>query len=101
MRTRVRFFPVLLILLVAGSGAALAVAPPEGGSALAAKAYRHPDLYISSVYRPAEQLPEPLASALRLDLQALGVGPGLGLVDWRSGSWGTLVLRQPLIPGSG
>lgn len=94
-------FPVLAAALLLAASAALAVAPPEGTSPLAQRAFRHPDLYVSSVYRPAEQLPEPLASALRLDLQALGVGSGLGLVDWRSGSWGTLILRQPLIPGTG
>ena len=88
-------------LLLMAAGAALAVVPPERTSPLAARAFRHPDLYISSAYRQVGQVPEPLASALRLDLQALGVAESGGYVDLRTGSWGTLILRQPLIPGSG
>lgn len=91
----------LAVLLLWAAGAALAVVPPDGTSPLAARAFQHPDLYISSAYRQVGQVPEPLASALRLDLQALGVAESGGYVDLRTGSWGTLVLRQPLIPGSG
>jgi hypothetical protein len=91
----------LAVLLLMAAGAALAVVPPNGNSPLAARAFRHPDLYISSAYRQVGQIPEPLASALRLDLQALGVAESNGYVDLRTGSWGTLVLRQPLIPGHG
>ncbi|HEV2852265.1 MAG TPA: hypothetical protein VHC97_05615 [Thermoanaerobaculia bacterium] len=91
----------LAVLFLWTAGAALAVVPPKGTSPLAARAFRHPDLYISSAYRQVGQVPEPLASALRQDLQALGVAESGGYVDLRTGSWGTLVLRQPLIPGSG
>ncbi len=85
---------------LAASGA-FAIAPPEGGSPLAERAVVHPDLYVSSVYQPVAALSGPVGSALAADLAALGVAPAHGFVDLRSGAWGTLILRQPLIPGAG
>ena len=83
------------------SGAALAVAPPQGGSPLAGRAFLHPDLYVSSVYEPVSRLSGPVGTALAAELAALGVATERGFVDLRSGAWGTLILRQPVIPGSG
>ncbi|MGH9360390.1 MAG: endopeptidase, partial [Thermoanaerobaculia bacterium] len=90
-----RLAAVAALLLV--SGAAAAIEPPEGSG----RAFRHPDLYVSSVYRPVAQLSGPLASSLAADLAALGVAADRGFVDVRSGSFGTLILRQPIIPGAG
>ncbi|HVF61081.1 MAG TPA: hypothetical protein VNJ70_14840 [Thermoanaerobaculia bacterium] len=93
-----RLFVAALLLV---TGAAVAVEPPNGGSPLASRAYRDPNLYISSVYKPVAGLSSPLAGGLAADLSALGVATDRGFVDVRSGSWGTLILRQPLIPGAG
>jgi len=86
-------------LLVAAS--AFAVAPPDGGSPLADKAYRDPGLYVSSEYTRADELGGALGLERLADLGALGIGGDRAFVDRRTGSWGTLMPSVPLVPGAG
>ena len=77
-----------------------AIVEPED-SALRDKAYRHPDLSIRGRYAPATEMRTIGASDALTKLAALGVAPEGAYLDPRSGRWGTLILRQPLLPGDG
>ncbi len=90
-----------LALASGGGGGAVAQVPPAVPSAAAAKAFRHPDLFVGHRHRPLEELPAPVAARKRSDLAALGVAPGRGFLDLRGGRWGTLLLTRPLVPGTG
>ena len=76
-----------------------AVAPPD--SAIRAKTFRHPDLARSSQHEPLNRLQPATAAALGHELAALGVSSDHGFYDARAGRWGSLILSEPLIPGSG
>ncbi len=69
--------------------------------ALGELAFVHPDLSISNLYRPVDDLDPALAAVLLDDLAALGVAPDLAFFDLRTGRWGTLMPGRPLIPGTG
>ncbi len=92
---------VLFLIALLAATAAQALVPPRVASAPAAKSYRDPDLFILDVARPPEQLAPALAAQARADLAVLGVEPGHGFFDQRTGRWATLILRRPLIPGPG
>jgi trimeric autotransporter adhesin len=64
------------------------------------KAFRHPDLSISTLEkRPSEVGPPAARDALDRQLSSLGAQGGL--YDWRASGWGSLVLSVPLLPGDG
>lgn len=86
-------------LLLAASTAQAAVRPPD--SPVQQKTFRHPDLTFSSEHQPLDRLEPSLAAALRQELTALGVSADLGFYDVRAGRWGSLILSETLIPGSG
>jgi hypothetical protein len=93
-----RLFAVA-VLATAATGPLLAVARPEAAASLRDRSFRRPELFIPNVYRrPSEA---PATASLADDLEALGVSPDRALLDVRSRRWGTLVLRQPLLPGGG
>jgi len=58
-------------------------------------------LYIGNVFQPATRLPEALVAGHRAQLAQLGAADTGAHLDLRSGRWGTLILSQPLLPGSG
>ncbi len=92
-------FVVLAWSLLPVAPVAAVVVPQE--SAREALFLRHPDLHIANVYQPPGDLAPDLAAALASDLASLGAAPERAFYDLRGGRWGTLVLRRPLIPGSG
>jgi hypothetical protein len=98
MNRRTAFASGLAVLLAAS--AAQAVVKPAG-SALQEKAFRHPDLKVSSSHQPLSQLEASLAASLGHELSALGVPADHGFYDVRAGRWGSLILSEPLLPGSG
>src|SRR5688572_32568451 len=65
-------FAVLTLALLLPALPAHGVVRPKGDSPLAAKTYRHPDLYIRQQGRPIAQLPAALAAKASADLAALG-----------------------------
>src|SRR5262245_29718778 len=85
--------------LLAATAAQPAVWPPD--SPLQKKAFRHADLKFSSVHQPLGALDASLAGALGHELSALGVSADQGFYDVAAGRWGTLILSEPLIPGTG
>jgi hypothetical protein len=87
------------IALAAAAPAAAAVAP--AGDRAAERATGHPGLSIREVHLPVELLPRDRQAALREDLRGLRASPGGGHYDLRSGRWGSLVLKTPLVPGPG
>jgi hypothetical protein len=74
---------------------------PEGASAAARLAFSHPDLFVANVQKPLRDMPAELGQAVRPQLVALGASEDAAFYDLRAGRWGTLVLSQPLLPGSG
>ena len=99
MTRRTAFAPGLAALLLAASAAQAAVKPPS--SPLQEKAFRHPDLERSSPHQPLSSLQPSMAAALGQELAALGVPADHGFYDVRAGRWGSLILSEPLIPGTG
>ena len=84
-------------LLVASSAEAV-VKPPD--SPVREKAFRHPDLDVRSPVQPLSSLQPATAAALEQELAALGVTREYGFYDVRAGRWGSLILSEPLIPGT-
>ena len=91
----------LAVLALLGAGVLPAVETPER-SGVGEKAFRHPDLEISTILRlPAELPAGDGASMAAADLAALGVPADRGRLDGRGGRWGAITPSQPLVPGSG
>jgi len=93
-------FTLCLSLACLLAAPALAVVQPER-SGVAEKQFRHSGFEI----RNALARPDALAAQARgpalADLQALGLPGDRGLIDPRSGRWGTLTPAEPLVPGRG
>lgn len=88
---------VLFAVLVALPAAALE--PPTDAPEIRSKELRHQSLYIGNRYFPPSQVAD---SAGFLDqLAGLRVPSHAAFLDVRSGRWGTLMPKQPLLPGSG
>jgi hypothetical protein len=88
-----------LLVLTAGTVRVEASLTPDRSPVLE-KAYRHPDLQIVSLARPASEVAPPV-SRESLERQLSSLGAQSGLYDWRSGAWGSLVLSVPVLPGDG
>lgn len=100
MRHLSRPFIAAAMLAAAVAGPLLAVVQPQP-SPLRDRAFRRPELFIRNVYSPLGDVSGPTAALRAGDLDALGVAPDRALLDVRSGRWGTLILREPLLPGAG
>jgi len=99
MIERKAFVSGLAALLLAAASAEAAVKPPS--SALQDKAFRDPDLGFQSPHLPLSALRLSNTAALEQELATLGVAADHGFYDVRAGRWGSLILREPLIPGTG
>jgi hypothetical protein len=94
------------ILLASPSILALCAAPleavvPPARDPMAAKVFRNPALRVESRHTPLGQLDQSFSGQLARDLAALGVPPEGAFWDQSAGRWGTLLMRRPLIPGTG
>jgi hypothetical protein len=86
--------PVLAINLALGAllaGGVGAQVPPARTSAVAAKAFRHPDLTIPNRLEPVDRLPFAEATLAREQLDGLGVRYSGAMFDRRAGRWATLM----------
>jgi hypothetical protein len=83
--------PVVLACLTGPAGA---LVPPANPSARQTLAAANPLPPVSSSFTRASDVPGRAA-------QLTALGASHGFVDRRSGGWGTLVLRTPLLPGDG
>jgi hypothetical protein len=84
-----------LLALPAGAADGPEASSPE------ARAYRHPALAAAISEERLASLPPALADRLGADLAALGVDADSALYDRRSGRWSSLILSEPLVPGTG
>jgi hypothetical protein len=89
-----------LIALGLGVIPAYAVVVPEKDKTLSEKSFRAPELTVPEFQQRLADVPA-LAAALAQELEALGVQPDQGFFDSRSGRWSSLILSEPLIPGTG
>ncbi len=78
-----------------------AIVEPGDDSAVAAKAFKHPDLTIEDAYQSLIQLDATAASKAHGSLDQLGVAADSAFVDVRGGRFETLMPVQPLLPGKG
>jgi hypothetical protein len=99
VREAFRRLPTAVLLLAAGP--LFAAVAPRTPSPRDSLVVRHPDLFIENVYQPLAKLPDAIVTQREGDLVALAVPGSLAFFDLRAGAWGSLVLRQPLIPGPG
>src|SRR6186997_3371759 len=99
MVERTAFVFALAAGLLVASSAEAAVKPPD--SPVREKAFRNPDLNIRSTHQPLSSLQPSTAAALEQELATLGVPRDQGFYDLRAGRWGSLILSEPLIPGTG
>ena len=94
---------ICAVLLAAPAGGVpplLALVQPSS-SPVAAKAFRHPALYVQERNEPASAV-LPLAPAVRdAELAELGATATGAFFDSRTGRWSSLVLARPMLPGSG
>lgn len=88
-----------LLALVAGSASALV--QQRADSPLADKQFVAPEMEIVGNVTRLVDLPQAWQTPSLLALQDLGVGAQQGLLDARSGRWGTLYPVIPMIPGDG
>jgi S-layer family protein len=88
-----------LVAICTGAAPAYAVVVPNQ-TPLTEKSFRQPELIVPEVNEPISALPS-LAVGLKQELDELGVSADQGFYDPRSGHWNSLILSQPLIPGSG
>ena len=65
------------------------------------KAFRHPDLYVPERTEAVKDLDSTVAAGLRPELAKFGVAEESVFYDARVGRWSSLILEQPLVPGTG
>lgn len=78
---------------------ATALEPPNDAPEVRAKEMRHAALYIGNRYVTPSQLTD--SATWIADLDRLGVSPQAAYLDVRSGRWGSLMPKVPLLPGRG
>ncbi len=97
-RPAVRIGLALGVLLAGSAGAQVS---PQRSSAIAAKAFRHPDLVIPNLLVTVDRLPGGVATLAREELEGLGVARSGALYDRRAGRWATLMPDVRLLQASG
>ncbi len=90
---------LLALLLAVATLPTAALEPPTDASEIRGKELRHADLYIGNSYVPPSQLTD--SATWTADLNRLGVSPQAAYLDVRSGRWGSLMPKVPLLPGAG
>lgn len=85
---------------VLGAGGLFAVVPPDEAGTVREK-LNYDGIYIGNVGKAPAELSGEARTAVQSQLSDLGADPAAARLDTRGGRWTTLVLRQPLLPGSG
>ena len=96
-----RNWAVILFLTATFSHSLWALVPTDDSIGVRQKSFKHPDLTISNVLQQTNQLPSQAAAIAQKQLSGLGLAAAQGHFDVRGGRWGTLLLKQPLLPGNG
>ena len=94
-----RTLRIVLAFASLAAASRAAVVPREG--TLFDKMYRDPTLYVPELHQPVSELSSELAARLRGELAAAGIPEDSGFYDPRAGRWSSMILRVPLVPGSG
>jgi len=89
----------LAVLLALSSAAAAAVVPRE--TTVLDKEYQDPTLYVPELHQKISELSTELAATLRTQLTTAGMDEDSAFYDVRAGRWSSMVLRVPMLPGSG
>ena len=97
VRRHVVLAGVITLTSIAPAGAAVQPEP----SPLQDKAFRHPDLGPRELQEKLGGLEPALADRLQVDLLAMGLAADSAVYDSRGGRFGSLVLSEPLVPGTG
>jgi trimeric autotransporter adhesin len=100
MKIRVRGLLAALAACSLQGGLAAAAVPPAP-SPLQDKSFRQPALFVPEFQQKVEDLGSSLAPGLAQELAALGTSAEYGRYDTRTGRWASLMLKEPLIPGTG
>ena len=93
------YTPILLFLLTTPSSILAQVQPDRAG--LGQARFRHPGLSVSKAFRRPNELPPQAAVQAAGDLASLGASANGARLDVRGGRWATLIVAQPLLPGTG
>src|SRR5262249_50180283 len=78
---------------------AAVAASPDNRPAME-KTYSHPDLFVREHQETLSELSATVQSSAGSDLAKLGARADLGFYDSRVGRFVSLVLREPVIPGT-
>jgi len=100
MKSVFRGLAVVFVMLGAASSVSLAAVVPREGT-VQDKMYQDPTLYLPELHQRISELSSDLASRLRGELAAAGVSEDSGFYDVRAGRWSSMILRVPLLPGTG
>jgi len=92
---------VLSLLALSFTVSLYAFVQPNKSSTVAQKEVLHPDLEIDNAYLPLNEVAANVAAQGYRDLDRFGIPSDHARIDPRSGRWGTLLLAEPLLPGSG
>ena len=100
MKSVFRGLAVVFVMLGAASSVSLAAVVPREGT-VQDKMYQDPTLYLPELHQRISELSSDLAARLRGELAAAGVSEDSGFYDVRAGRWSSMILRVPLLPGTG
>ena len=89
-----------LVTCLVSAASALGQAAPRTRP-VTEKAFRHPDLYVPEQTQALKDLDSTVAARLRPELAKFGVTEESVFYDARVGRWSSLILKQPLVPGTG
>ena len=70
-------------------------------TAASEKSFRHPGLRVAEETLALEEMDAATLAGLHAQIESFGVAPGTAFYDSRVGRWSSLILRHPLIPGTG
>ena len=89
----------LLFLALTASTLSAQMAPRT--RPISEKAFRHPDLFVPERTEALKDMDSTVAAGLRPDLAKFGAAEESVFYDARVGRWSSLILKQPLLPGTG
>jgi hypothetical protein len=98
---RLPLVSVWVTLLLVSTLGSQAQVEPSRSIPIGQKGYRHPSLVLGSRALPVSQLSATGSARSGERLQGLGLTTSEGFLDPKSDRWSTLLLAEPLLPGSG
>ena len=97
---KINLWVTVLFLITILAGPLQAQVEPDR-SGLGQAEFRLSELDIDNEFRLPANLPDKAGPDAVNDLNVLGLSANAGMVDIRSGRWATLMMAEPLLPGSG